>query len=107
MGAVVLAFAATGAGLAADGACEQACQDEYQAASQQCQDAYQDALAEAAAKRQQCFQDASSIFDKLRCISDYELDKERAYLDLIRCENDARVAFARCLNQCQTSPSAP
>jgi hypothetical protein len=105
----IFALVLGGIGLvgAVDGACEQACQDEYQRASAECREAYQEAIDEAQAQRDQCLEDATNYFQKLRCLTDYELDKERAHLELLRCENDARVAFARCLNACQTSPSSP
>lgn len=105
VGLIMLAL--SGASWAQAGECEQQCAEEFSAAYGECADAYNAELERLQQEYDECRANAQSFFERLRCLSDFKAGKSQAYVDKLSCETRAEADYLRCLNDCQTSPSAP
>ena len=93
--------------LAVDPACAQACGDDLAEAYGVCNDTYQEEAAEIEAEYQACLESASNFFERYRCGIRRRGALDQANIRKSTCYGAAEADYARCLIDCETSPSAP
>lgn len=93
--------------LALDPACAQACGDDLAEAYGICNDIYAEEAAEIEAEYQACLESASGFFGRYACGIKRRGALDQANLRKSTCYGAGEADYARCLLDCETSPSAP
>jgi hypothetical protein len=93
--------------LALDPACSQACGDDLAETYGVCNDTYAEEAAQIEADYQACLESASGFFDRFRCGIQRRGALDQANLRKSTCYSAGEADYARCLVDCETSPSAP
>ena len=111
---VVLALASLGlaavfcmSALAFDPACAAACGDDLAEVYGVCNDTYAAEAEQIEADYQACLDSASGFFGRYRCGIQRRGALDQANLRKSTCYSAGEADYARCLVDCETSPSAP
>ena len=92
---------------ALDPACSQACGEDLASVYRGCNETYQQEAAQIEAEYQACLESANGFFERYRCGIRRRGALDQANIRKNTCYGAGEADYARCLLDCETSPSAP